>query len=117
MNHPKVRETDVLKAITAYLKLDGWEVYRTNNAGVWNQKKGGYFFHGQKGYPDITALKKGCPVLFVEVKGPSGRLTKAQERFAILAKDCHCIYILARSLDDVINTTKDLTRATKRYYE
>ena len=106
----KAREKDIQKAIICYLQLSGWEVYRTNNTGIWNSRKGGYFFHGQKGYPDITALKEGLPILFVEVKSPTGKLTNEQKKFAALAQKCHCIYVLARSLEDVINVVQDLTK-------
>jgi Holliday junction resolvase len=62
------------------LNYNGWKVWRVNNQGVFNQKTGGYYFHGQPGLPDLIAIK-GNKLLFVECKAPKKKMTEAQKEF------------------------------------
>lgn len=102
----KIRETDILNAATNILEAIGWTVYRTNNTGIYNPKTGGYFFHGRPGYPDLTALKPGYPVMFVECKSSRGRLSKAQQEFRDIAMQATCIYVIAKKPEDVLAAIK-----------
>ena len=52
------------------------------------------------GLPDRIAVKNGV-VLFIEIKGPKGKVSDNQERFGehITIADCH--YIVARGYEDI----------------
>ena len=51
-------------------------------------------------YVDVT------DVLLIEVKSPTGQLSKAQDRWAELAVAQGCRYLIARSLDDVMQALR-----------
>lgn len=99
---PRCKEKDLVRAIKQYLSLEGFEVFRLNNAGIFNPKSGGYFFHGVKGLPDLMAVKKNYPILFIEVKTPKGRVSADQKRVLnLIKKSWGGRAIVARSIPDV----------------
>lgn len=84
-------ETHVLRAIKEYLQYKGYFVYR-NQANIGSHK----------GIADLTALKADLPALYIEVKSTKGVLSDAQRAFGDeVVNHGHC-YIVARSVQDVI---------------
>lgn len=85
----KMTETDILKAIRDFLRLNGWMVIRNHQS-----------LGSQRGIPDLTAIRGG-QVVWIEVKTPSGRLSEHQERFLAELEDHGGWYIVARGVEDV----------------
>lgn len=54
---------DAMKMLEGF----GWLVYKTEAVG-------------RRGYPDLTCISPDGGVIFIEVKGPSGRLRREQAR-------------------------------------
>ena len=84
-------ETAIKKEVKDYLKLRGWFEFPIT------QGLGSY-----PGISDIIAVRNGV-VLFIEVKTETGKQSGAQKEFELLCKDRGIPYILARSLEDVMN--------------
>lgn len=101
-----MRETDIEKAITDYLrfalppdavsfhipqggfKLSPWELGQLKRAGY------------VAGIPDRCILWGGC-AYFLECKGPRGRLSPAQEEMFIRIETAGCEVAVVRSVEDV----------------
>ena len=94
----KINENDIKKQIKTYLELNGWDVYRINNAGMFNAKRQEFIFHGKKGFSDLVAIKDNV-LLFIETKAPGKKASKEQEQFLESVGRC-CIVngIVADSL-------------------
>ena len=52
------------------------------------------------GVPDRIAMKNGV-VLFIETKGPKGKLSEYQEVFHSYILEAECHYIVARGYEDI----------------
>lgn len=91
---PGLKEHDIEHAARDYLLWTGW-----------------YTFHIQQGlgcHPGIAdryAIKNGVSA-WIEFKKPGGRQSDDQKLFQAEVESHGGIYILARSLDDVITMTK-----------
>ncbi len=72
-----MKESDLVRDCLQWLVLKKVYSWRTNTVGIFNQKSGGYFFHGKKGVSDILGIvcqhyegeKFGC-LLAIECKKP-----------------------------------------------
>mgnify|MGYP001593836239 FL=1 len=89
MKMPKIKqsENDVKKAIKNYLELNGWTVFRINNAGTQRKDKKGkefYTFAGTPGVFDLFCLKTGEYPMWIETKATGKILSEDQERFLML---------------------------------
>jgi hypothetical protein len=73
-------------------------------AGIFQNKEGPRRFvkFGEKGMADILAFTKSGTVLWVECKGSSGKQTEFQRHFQGQIEAYNHIYIVARSIDDLI---------------
>lgn len=91
-------ETKIQNSIREVLKQDGYIVFRHH------QGLGAY-----KGFSDLTALKNGI-TLYIEIKTPKGKQSEYQKQFQHDIELHGGIYILARSVADVVPylTTKPL---------
>jgi hypothetical protein len=99
----KLKEKDTQSTILAWLSLNRIFHYRNNSgamSGVHNGKQR-FFRFGAKGSPDIIAVVRG-QFVGVEVKGSDGRQSADQKKFEEDLTKAGGIYILAKSLDDVI---------------
>lgn len=88
---PKILEKDVTKAVRSCLRMLGifhWKVWQ----GLGSTK----------GISDIIALYKGHAI-FIEVKGPTGKLSEDQQLFLRDANYHGGIGIVVRSADDIMN--------------
>lgn len=82
-------ETPIRKAITDYLRMNGWMVTRIVQSAL-----------SEPGIPDLVAIRGGHHV-WIEVKAPKGRLSGHQERWLQDLEDHGGHYIVARGIDDV----------------
>ena len=94
-------EKETQKAILEYLEYRGVFCYR-QNSGAFKTEAGGFYRMGEKGAPDIIAVIKG-QFTGIEVKGPKGRQNENQKEFERRLTEAGGRYILARSLDDIVD--------------
>jgi hypothetical protein len=100
----KVKEKFVLQQVLQYLRLKKCLVYRMNTgAGMFSNPSGKARFvrFGEKGMADVLAFTKDS-VIWVEAKGSSGKQSDFQRDFQKDVEAYGHIYILAKSVDDVI---------------
>lgn len=104
MAHPNMREADLMRQIQDWLRLNNHCFIRVNvGARVEFRPHGGKRFmrFGRQGCADILACIDGRFVA-IECKTERGRQSEHQQRFQQEVEYCRGIYVLARSLDDVI---------------
>lgn len=89
------------KAILDYLGFKKVFHYR-NNTGSFQTPEGGFYRFGMLGSPDIVCVSKG-QFIGIEVKDVKGVLNENQKLFQQELEKAGGRYIVARSLDDVIN--------------
>ena len=85
----KVTETEIRNDIRNFLRLHGWKVVRIVQSVL-----------SEKGIPDLIAVRGGQTV-WIEVKRPTGKLSKEQEEFLEDLEDHGGWWIVARSVEDV----------------
>lgn len=93
-------EGETLKAILDYLSIKRIFHWR-NNSGALETKSGGFVRFGAVGSADVFAIRGGV-VYGIEVKSPVGRLSEDQIAFGNGFKEAGGMYVVARSLDDVM---------------
>lgn len=92
-------ESDTQRTILDWLKLHRVLHWRNNVGGA---KLGGYFVKfGVPGLPDIFAIRGG-KIYGIEVKAAKGRQSQLQHDFQLDFTEAGGIYLLARSLEDVM---------------
>lgn len=92
----KNSETIIQNAIRDALRAYGWYVIR-HQQGIGSHP----------GMCDLTALKNG-KTIYIEVKTPKGNLSADQETFREWVIAQKCPYLLARSVDDVLEFIKNV---------
>lgn len=95
-------EKQIQQSIMDYLALSGIFHYRQNSGAFKTEAGGFYKFASKNGLPDIVAIKDGKYV-GIECKTKSGKQSEAQAQIEQAIIGAGGIYILARSLDDIIN--------------
>ncbi len=100
----KSTEKNTQKAILDYLAARNIFHYRNNSGAMVGTYKGRnrFFKFGATGSPDIVAVWKG-QYIGIEVKDIKGKLNENQVRFRDNLLAAGGLYILARSVDDVIS--------------
>jgi len=98
MKSHRLTETDIRRQIQEYLRMTGWFVYY-NLAGL------GSF----PGLSDLVAIKNGRTV-HIEVKTPRGRQSERQKQFQQRLEESGGEYLIAKSLDDVMNIDREVRR-------
>ena len=93
-------EKDTQLAIYQYLRAKKIFHWRNNTGAVKADNR--MISFGKKGSSDLFALHQGR-FYAIEVKSPTGRQSEAQKQFQSDVEVSGGIYILARSVDDVIN--------------
>jgi len=97
-------EKETQKTILQYLELKKIFHYRQNSGG-FKTDNGHFYRMGITGAPDIIAVYKGV-YIGIEVKDIKGKQSEGQKDFQERLENAGGIYILAKSLDDVINKLK-----------
>jgi len=96
-------ETEIQLAIIKYLRRCGYACGKTKTIGVWDAMRRRYRLdkYAFVGFPDLTAFIP--QLVFIEVKRPGEKQTPDQEKFQALCDRVGTPYILAYSVDDVMN--------------
>lgn len=99
-------ETEIRNAIMDYLRLRGY-VCKRNNSGFMflraeNGKKRAINI-GEAGWPDIEGMTKDGRWFGVETKTAKGKLHLEQEIMCDRIQRSNGLYVVARSVQDVIN--------------
>jgi hypothetical protein len=107
------REKDVLKACLDYLKLRGIPAVRVNGGGMYASGPGGRTryvrFTSAPGCADILAvLPPGGRFAGIEVKGPGGKLTPAQEAFAAAVRKAGGVSLVVHSVSELVEELERL---------
>lgn len=102
------------KAILDYLSLypNQIDVWR-QNTGAAKYRSGGktrFIRFSIPGAADITGILADGRRIEIEVKSPKGRQSRVQHRFQERIERKGGIYILARSVDDVMEALKEYLR-------
>lgn len=96
----KLSEKNIQDQIRDYLDRRGIYNRRCNVGG--SRMKGGIWVRfGKKGDPDLFAIFRGMHVA-IEVKRPGGEQSDEQKAAMGQIRNAGAIYILAESLDDVL---------------
>jgi hypothetical protein len=105
----KLKESDVQKAIMDYLDSRGILNWRVNLGGVPHTVGGKIIYrkNPMKGFPDISALYCGLFV-GIEVKAKT-KQSQEQLDWQNKFESNGAIYIVAKSVDDVIDCLNSLT--------
>ena len=105
MRNPRESEADIQRTIIDYLELHRFFFWR-QNVGAHkieseNGGKGRFIRYGWPGLPDLFVIA-GKRIVGIEVKAIDGEQSQAQFNFQVNFEKAGGIYILARSVDDVI---------------
>jgi len=99
-----IPEKSVQKAIIDYLTLRRVWVVRMNTGAIVSEYKGKTRLH-KYGYPGMADLYVRTPssvTLWIECKSSIGKQSDLQRQFQMRVETLGDIYVLARSVDDVI---------------
>lgn len=96
-----MKESETQKAIIQYLTLKRIFHWR-NNTGATKTERGGFIRYGFPGSPDIICVING-QFVGIEVKAKGEKQNENQVLFQKSLEEAGGKYILAYSLDDVIN--------------
>jgi hypothetical protein len=101
--HPKspikVNEAEIRVAIKDY--------YRLRGAKVWDTEQNRADARVDAGVADLIVARPSKPMLFVETKSDSGRQRPAQKEFEEAVIASGAVYIMPRSLQEVIDYEED----------
>lgn len=100
-----MKESELQRQILDYLALKRIFHYR-NNSGGFKDAAGHFYRFGALGSPDIICVIDGQYV-GIEVKAPKGKQSDHQKEFQRKLEEAGGKYILAYSLDDVMNGFSD----------
>ena len=78
------RANNLTKAVITWLSYNGWKVWRYNNIGVWDAKKGVHRKSKMtlKGVPDVIGFHKTTGIFGgFEIKVGKDRLSQEQSQF------------------------------------
>ena len=93
-------KADTQRAILDYLALKKHFCWR-NNGGAFKTDRGGFYRVGTPGAPDIICVIEG-QFVGIEVKDEKGKLNPNQVAFKERLEAAGGKYVVARSVDDVI---------------
>lgn len=98
-------ESLVMRAIGEYLEYKRYTFWRQNNFATFDVTKHIHRAmpkYSLKGVSDFILLKNG-KVYFIEAKAPKGVQSPEQKKFRAQVEEAGAVYILARSLDDLMS--------------
>ena len=101
-------EKDIQLSIIKYLRRCGYACGKTKTIGVWDAMRRRYRLdkYAFVGFPDLTAFIP--QLVFIECKSLTGRQTDEQEEFQAMCERVGIPYILATSVDDVIEGVEEV---------
>jgi hypothetical protein len=95
-------EAEIQKAIMQYLKAGGVFCWR-NSTGAMRTQDNRFLMWGAVGSPDIIAIRpQDGKFIGIECKTPKGVQSSHQRQFQANVEKSNGVYILARSVDDVM---------------
>ena len=99
------RTNEITKAIVTYLNMNDYFVWRQNNMGVYNEKRGRYMKNpnNKRGVADVIGLKWDGTFFAVEVKYGKDKQSPEQIEFQAQVEKRNGIYYIAKSFDDFLN--------------
>ena len=97
----QVKEKEIQKQILDWLRLTKRFCWKNNTVGIYIQKTGHYIPNQSAGAPDIFVVICG-QLIGIEVKSAIGKQSPDQVRWQGNLEAAGGIYVLARSLDDVM---------------
>ena len=100
----KSTEKETQAAVIEYLTYKGIFHYR-NNSGAFKTESGGFYRMGMAGAPDIICVVEGVYV-GLEIKDVKGKLNENQILFKERLEKAGGIYLVIRSIDEVIEYFK-----------
>jgi len=99
-----VTEKEIENQILGYLVNRGIFCWKNDTVGVFDRNIGEYrkqsAYH-RKGIPDILSCLPGGRMLAIEVKTPTGRVSKEQEFIISRINELGGIAFVARNIEDV----------------
>ena len=106
-----MKEREIEYSILDWLNFNGVFAWKVNVKGYFDQNKGFYRRSNNvfdlRGQPDITGVLPDGRALFVEVKTDRGKLSDDQVWFGQKLQESGCVYIVARSIEDVEQKIKN----------
>ena len=101
-----VSEQQIQKAISDYLKLKKFIVFKHRNVGIFKKDTGSYIplSAGEKGISDIVGCSPRGRFVAIEVKKPGGRPSPDQLDFIARIKASGGIAFIAYSFDEVLSS-------------
>jgi hypothetical protein len=99
----KATENDLIKGCLEFLSYKKIFHYR-NNSGAFKTDRGGFYYFGAKGSPDIIAVLTiwGLPVMTgIEAKTKNGKQSEYQKLWQKNFEKVGGFYLLIRSLDEL----------------
>lgn len=100
-------EKDIQAAIIQYLEIKRIFHYRNNTGAFVRPDTKSFYRFGVPGAPDVICVING-KFIGIEVKRPGGKQSAHQQGFQASLEQAGGIYILAYSLDDVIQALKSI---------
>jgi hypothetical protein len=100
-------ETEIMRDVLVAVTVIPGAMFWRNNTGVGATRGGSVIRFGLPGSPDIIGVHRGRSV-GIEVKTPTGRLSKQQCRFQQAFEAAGGIYIVARSVSEAITVLEKL---------
>lgn len=97
-------EKDIQLSICQYLEAKRYFFWRNNTTPIFDTAKKSWRrmpAYSKKGVPDIIVIREG-KFIGIEVKSSIGKMSEEQKDFEKRSTTCGAIYILARSIEDVI---------------
>lgn len=104
-------ENLVVNACLRYLLNSGYFVWRNNTGAYPVNGKGGkkrFIRYGYKGSPDIIGMTPEGKFIGVECKFGYNKLSDSQKVFKQRCEDSRGVFIVAYSVDELIDKLKDL---------
>jgi hypothetical protein len=98
-------EADIQRDCLEWLKWHGYTAWRCSLAGVKFQ--GFRAKNPMRGHPDVAGVFEGGRYFVIEVKTPAGRLSPEQKVWRDLLVSKGCVYMLARSVEDLEREFRD----------
>lgn len=100
-------ESEIQRSILDYLEAIPTIWVARQNTGV-ARSGGRYIKYGVVGAGDITGVLPGGRRLEIEVKTKEGSLSREQREFGARMRQLGAVYIVARSLEDVVYQLRTL---------